>query len=313
MDKYIDIVLFSFVCCILFIYVVSYWFSLKTSPEHFCPDLKCDYKLVNKRIKIAFENVVQLNEQMDLIENVMSLDKLEGYQNYGNVYKNLSSIESKISETKYKIQSILSYLRIKGVKVEKANKRNVDCYQLKSSTDCSSSKLKKVLSELESKTQEVAYRVSIYYDSVKTAQRLEDSGKKQREAARKQTLKLANARMNSLFGTTGDNVTGGGEELLGNDPSNITPQKLDSLADMASDPALQKKYGNTAAFRANAEKMYEEDGTNGGGEFGEIGTGLVTGQMEVGPGDTDEDRENKLEAQGQYAEESQEQDMGDYI
>ena len=95
----LDISIFCFLCVILTISVVGYWFSLKATHEHFdkCPNLNCDVALVNDRLKSAYSMIAYLEACSKEISASIELDKLrEQVEPYENLFTTLSQIEDKI-------------------------------------------------------------------------------------------------------------------------------------------------------------------------------------------------------------------------
>ena len=163
----IDIALFGLVCLLLFIYVVSYWFQLKYREiyEYFCPSMKCDYNLLNNRLKSLAVNIDYLGSRINEIEQIMPYSQfqrqIEGYE---GVYSNLASLEKLAKRVFDKQRWIFKYYIQKnpGYKIVSKKATNIDCFQLKSAEDCDKPEIQEQLKLYRGKLEEIEYRTNLY-------------------------------------------------------------------------------------------------------------------------------------------------------
>jgi hypothetical protein len=287
--KSLDILIFCFVCLLLIISVISYWFGLKTiEPFSKCPTLKCDIDLINSRIKNAFIFIKYLEDRSNEITKNISLKNLQlQIEPYENIYLNLTSIEKKIREILDKqdtVYKVWNYAKNTKYTFQSQKLTNIDCFQIKSPEECSGTAITTVLKNMTSKIEEISYQTELYYYYIAIIQKMTDSYNAERKKALTDGSAQANKLMSNVLGIP-INI-----DLSKNFDSPTDPAILDAaktgnpaaLAKMAlANPDMIRKTSsiNPSEAAKNTEKMFDKNGPNSGGSFGNTGNNLVSNGM----------------------------------
>jgi hypothetical protein len=289
MDRYysLDIAIFCFLCIILTISVVGYWFSLKATNEHFdkCPNLNCDVALVNDRLKNAYSMIHYLEQCSKEISQSIKLDKLkEEVEPYENLYLSMSQIEEKIRNVENQQTTILRvWNSMKSTNLKFSSKKEIknDCFQIKTSRECGEQPIKDFMKQLTSKLEEISYSTGLYYYYMVQVQKMMAQFEANRQKAIQQGSAQASSLMSSVIGVPVK------IDLSKNfnsppDPALINAFKTGNPAELAQkaldNPDLLKMVSNInpQTVADNVEKSFQENGPNSGVELAETGNNLVS-------------------------------------
>jgi len=285
-NKSLDIFIFSFVCLLLIISVISYWFGLKTV-ESFskCPSLKCDVNLVNSRIKNAYIMIQYLEDRIhEITKNIKLTNLQEQIEPFENIYIDLTSIEKKIRNILSKQDTIFRvWNKIKNTKFSFQSKKIIDitCFQIKSTEECNGKEIMIVLKNMNSKIEEIEYQTELYYYYISIIEKLMDGYNAKREKALKEGSSVANKLMGSILGTS-TNIDLSKNLSTPTDPAILDAAKTGNpaaLAKMAlANPDMIKQTSSINSKEAanNTEKMFNKNGPNAGSSFGNTGNNLIS-------------------------------------
>jgi len=288
MDPYysLDIAIFCFLCIVLTISVVGYWFSLKATNEHFdkCPNLNCDVALVNDRLKNAYSMIHYLEQCSKEISQSISLDKLkEEVEPYENLYLSMSQIEEKIRTIENQQTTILRvWNSVKTTNFKFTSKKEIknDCFQIKTSSQCSEQPIKDFMKQMTSKLEEISYSTGLYYYYMVQVQKMMAQYEANRQKAIQQGSVKASSLMSSIIGVPvkidlSKNFNNPPDPALINAVKTGNPSELAQQA-LANPDLLKMVSGaNPQAVADNTEKMINENGPNSGGALAEIGNDFM--------------------------------------
>ena len=225
----IEIIIISIVALLLFIYLISYWFSLLGEKEHFCINLECNMDLINKQLQNIFSWVSFLDERMKMIEEILPPSHDPDIETFTGLYEKMDNIEKKFmkifNNQNYiiKVAETIKPGRLTNIPKERIVDNN--CFQIDNKNDCNSDKFKEIIQKLESKIDEISYRTLKIHsrmerfekkntDENEKKNRALQRNKEQREKAINESSKKANALMSGIFGKNmdlklGDNIKKG--------------------------------------------------------------------------------------------------------
>jgi hypothetical protein len=289
MDPYysLDVSIFCFLCVILTISVVGYWFSLKATNEHFdkCPKLNCDVALVNDRLKNAYSMIAYLEACSREISASIELDKLrEQVEPFENLFTTLSQIEDKIRTVENQQKVILRvWNSVKKTNFKFQSKKTVlnDCFQIKSSAECGQQPIKDFMRKMSSKLEEISYNTGLYYYYIEQVQRMMANYEANRKKAIQESSAKASTLMSSLVGAPvkidlAANFNNPPNPALIHAAKTGDPSELAQLALANSDLMQKAESVNPETITTNSQKMFEENGPNGGSGFAEIGNNFMS-------------------------------------
>jgi hypothetical protein len=215
----IELILISIIALLLFIYLISYWFSLLGKKEHFCINLECNTNLINKQLQNIFSWVSFLDERMRIIEELLPPSHDPEIETFTGLYEKMDNIEKKFMKIFnnqnfiIKVAETIKPGRLNNIPKERTI--DVNCFQIDSKTDCNSDKFKEIIQKLESKIDEISYRTTKIYsrmerfekknnEEIDKKKRAEQRGKDERQKAVNESNKKANALMSGILGTKTD-------------------------------------------------------------------------------------------------------------
>ena len=286
----LDIAIFCFICVVLIISVISYWFGLKAleQQEHFdkCPNLKCDVTLVNERIKNAYIMIQYLEDCINEITKNIPLNKLQQeIEPYEDIYISLIAIEEKIRTVSNQQSTILKvWNSVKNTSFEFDTKKltDIECFQIKTPDECTGTEIKNILKMLASKLEEISYQTGLHYFYMMEIEKMMADYNARREKAIKASSQQASSLMSNALGIPID------IDLSKNFNSPTNPAILRAvksgnpaeLAQLALDnPDIINKVSDIDPAKAakNSEKMYQQNGPNSGASFGVTGNDFLSG------------------------------------
>ena len=313
----LDIALFSLVCLLLFIYVVSYWFQLKyrevkSKLELFCPNMKCDVGLINNRLRALATTIDFLGRRLNEINTVLPFNTFaKGIEGYEGFYSNLAMLEKRCDRIQMKQDRIYKYILSKNPKYKSAMipKKDVECFQIKTTEDCDKPEILNKLKIFRSKIEEIEYGTNLYIPLLDKINKADAEYNKARDKAINQSSALANQQMSSLIGQP-TNIDLNNHLKNGIDPSlEAAIKNGDNRAiqlNILNDPDAQKIASNVkpADFTQNAEGIYKKEGANAGNGYKSIGNNLLSARL------NQSDRPN---VQSEFNDQLKEQKAPSYI
>jgi hypothetical protein len=211
----IEIVIISVSALLLFIYLVSYWFSLLGQKEHFCINLECNTDLINKQLQNIFSWISFLDQRIKMIEELLPPSHDPDIETFTGLYEKMDNIEKKFM----KIFNNQNYIirvaeNIKPGRLNKIPKERIidaNCFQIDNKNDCNSDNFKNIIQKLESKIDEISFRTNKIHSRMERfdkknkeenekKKRAETRSKEQREKAVKQSNAKASELMSGIFG-----------------------------------------------------------------------------------------------------------------
>jgi len=289
MDPYysLDVSIFCFLCVVLTISVVGYWFSLKATNEHFdkCPKLNCDVALVNDRLKNAYSMIAYLEECSKEISASIELDKLrEQVEPFENLFTTLSQIEERIRTVENQQAVILRvWNSVRKTTLKFQSKKQVldNCFQIKSSAECGQQPIKDFIKKMSSKLEEISYNTGLYFYYIEQIQRMMANYEANRKKAIQESSAKASSLMSGLVGAPvkidlAANFNNPPNPALINAAQTGNPSQLAQLALANSDLMNKAESVNPETITKNSEKMFEQNGPNGGSGFAEIGNNFMS-------------------------------------
>lgn len=257
----IEIILISIIALLLFIYLISYWFSLLGKKEHFCINLECNTALINKQLQNIFSWVAFLDERMRMIEELLPPSHDPEIETFTGLYEKMDNIEKKFMKIFSNQNFIIKVAEtIKPGRFNNVPKERVvdgNCFQIDSKTDCNSDKFKDIIQKLESKIDEISYRTTKIYsrmerfdkknnEDMEKKRRAEQRSKEQREKAINESNQKANALMSGIFGTKMDAKIG----------SSIEPE-LESALKLGQNHELITYLNESTSTVFNCQKKHD--------------------------------------------------------
>ena len=257
----IEIILISIIALLLFIYLISYWFSLLGKKEHFCINLECNTNLINKQLQNIFSWVAFLDERMRMIEELLPPSHDPEIETFTGLYEKMDNIEKKFMKIFSNQNFIIKVAEtIKPGRFNSVPKERVvdgNCFQIDSKTDCNSDKFKDIIQKLESKIDEISYRTTKIYsrmerfdkknnEEMDKKKKAEQRGKEQREKAINESNQKANALMSGIFGTKMDAKIG----------SSIDPE-LESALKLGQNHELITYLNESTSTVFNCQKKHD--------------------------------------------------------
>jgi hypothetical protein len=285
----LDIAIFCFICILLIISVIGYWFGLKAleKQEHFdkCTNLKCDAAFVNERLKNAHIMIQYLEDCSAEIAKNIPLNKLQQeIEPYEDIYISLTAIEEKIRTVSNQQSFILKvWNSIKNTSFGFDSKKLTDitCFQVKTPDECNGEEIKKILKKLASKLEEISYQTGLYHFYMMEIQKMMADYNERREKAIKVSSQQASSLMSDALGTPinidlSKNFNSPPNPAIAQAVKSGNPAELAQLA--LNNPDIMNQVSNIDPAKAvkNSEKMYEKNGPNSGASFGVTGNDLLS-------------------------------------
>ena len=211
----IEIILISIIALLLFIYLISYWFTLLGQKEHFCINLECNMTLINKQLQNIFSWVSFLEQRIKMIEEILPPSHDTEIETFTGLYEKMDNIEKKFMKIFHNQNFIIRVSEnIRPGQLNNVPKERVvdsNCFQIDSKNDCNSQKFKDIIQKLESKIDEISYRTTKIHsrmerfekknnEEMEKKKRAEQRSKENREKAVKESNIKANALMSGIFG-----------------------------------------------------------------------------------------------------------------
>jgi hypothetical protein len=257
----LEIIMISVVALLLFIYLISYWFSLLGEKEHFCINLECNTDLINKQLKNIFSWISFLDERIKMIEELLPPSHDPDIETFTGLYEKMDSIEKKFMKIFNNQNYIIKVAE--NIKPGRFNnipkERTIDgnCFQIDNKNDCNSDKFKSIIQKLESKIDEISYRTTKIHsrmerfekknnEEINKKKRAEQRSKEQREKAIKESNVKANALMSGIFGKKMDVKIG----------SSIDPE-LESALKLGQNHELISYINDSTSTLFNCQKKHD--------------------------------------------------------